>query len=401
MKTIGDALKEHHGIGPGFDQIRAALAVSILFWHSFGLTYGEAWVRSIPAPFPQLVAMALPMFFALSGFLVTGSALRTNHLKIFLTFRALRILPALIVEVSLSALVLGTMLTTLRLSDYFTSGEFIEYFGSIIGRVRFALPGLFETNKVPLIVNGALWTLGAEVICYVAIALLMLFGYLQRRKVVLAFVIAYIAMCIGVDAIHQDPVREILPTKSLVLCFLIGNLIFLYRDRIPLNFGCAVFAFLVSLPIIALAQYNPRFKVAVYPAVAGISYVVVFLGLKKLPTLPLFRNGDYSYGIYIYGWPIQQSVLYLFPDHRNWWFNFMISLPLTFAFAAASWHFVERPFLSLRKNFSYGSTEPKIYRRLAFAAALLLYGLFVSYVDDVFPLRHIFGKTAQAATPIF
>jgi peptidoglycan/LPS O-acetylase OafA/YrhL len=187
----------------------------------------------------------------------------------------------------------------------------------------------------------------------------------------------------------------------LVLCFLIGNLIFLYRDRIPLNFGCAVFAFLVSLPIIALAQYNPRFKVAVYPAVAGISYVVVFLGLKKLPTLPLFRNGDYSYGIYIYGWPIQQSVLYLFPDHRNWWFNFMISLPLTFAFAAASWHFVERPFLSLRKNFSYGSTEPKNYRRLAFAATLLLYGVFVSYVDDVFPLRHIFGKPAQAATPNF
>jgi peptidoglycan/LPS O-acetylase OafA/YrhL len=90
----------------------------------------------------------VPAFFALSGFLVTGSALRLRATAPFLTFRVLRILPALLVEVTLSALILGALFTTLPLKSYFSDPQFFRYFGNIVGLITFHLPGVFESNCV-------------------------------------------------------------------------------------------------------------------------------------------------------------------------------------------------------------------------------------------------------------
>jgi peptidoglycan/LPS O-acetylase OafA/YrhL len=129
-------------------------------------------------------APSMPAFFALSGFLVTGSALRLRVTSTFLAFRALRILPALAVEVTLSALVLGPIFTRLPWSEYFTDPQFFRYFANIIGWVTFYLPGVFEvTNRVP-IVNGNLWTLPPEFDSYFITAALMGTALLYRRSVI-------------------------------------------------------------------------------------------------------------------------------------------------------------------------------------------------------------------------
>ena len=92
---------------------------------------------------PFVVAL-LVTFFALSGFLVTGSAIRTRTIRQFFANRALRICPALSVEVTLSAIVLGAIFTVLPLQDYFSSAGFFRYFGNIFGFVEFTLPGVFK-----------------------------------------------------------------------------------------------------------------------------------------------------------------------------------------------------------------------------------------------------------------
>ena len=147
--SLGSRLSDYNGRGPGFDHIRIGLSLSILFWHSFSISYGLDYAEQLPSfPVPPLLTALLPMFFGLSGFLVMASALRTD-LSTYITFRTLRIVPALFVEITISAIVLGPLLTKLRLHDYFVDRAFYEYFGSLIGRVRFSLPGVFTENPRP------------------------------------------------------------------------------------------------------------------------------------------------------------------------------------------------------------------------------------------------------------
>ncbi len=380
--TLDTLLAINNGVGPGFEQVRVCLALSILFWHSFALSYGGEWAKSLPiVPLPTLLATLLPMFFALSGFLVMGSALRLNNLSTFITFRVLRIIPALLTEISLSALILGPTLTEVPLHNYFLSPQFFSYFGSLVGRVRYTLPGLFSSNPFPNVVNGALWTVGPEILCYVTLSFLMLAGLLRKRTIFAYFSICYVAICIVSDKFDPAPLNELLPTKALILSFLAGNLLFLYRERIIYSSIAATTCFVAALAFIAAG------------AAVLLAYVVAFIGLTQLPSMPFFRRGDYSYGIYIYGFPIQQSIVHFLPGHISGWLNFALALPITLFFAACSWHIIERPALALRKRFSIGKppaavVNGDVWRRpdYALAASLVAYGLFVADASGVFPI---------------
>jgi peptidoglycan/LPS O-acetylase OafA/YrhL len=295
MKTLSARYDECKGIGPGFDHLRVGLSLSILFWHSFGLAYGIPWTHSLHIfPFLPLLAALLPMFFGLSGVLVIGSAIRLGNLRTFATFRVLRILPALFTEVSLSALVFGPLLTILPLKLYFTSPLFYQYFGSFFGIVRYTLPGLFLSNPTPQVVNGALWTVGPEILCYLILSLLIITrAYLNRRSMLL-ITIAFIIMCICFDQIDAKVIMEVLPTRSLVCAFLVGNLVYLYREYLPFSALVGTGVLVLALIAIASAQMSPSLHIMIYPAVIGLAYVTTLIGFSPLPPLPFFHRGDYS-----------------------------------------------------------------------------------------------------------
>jgi peptidoglycan/LPS O-acetylase OafA/YrhL len=400
--SIGEILGKHRGHGPGFEHLRIGLAISILIWHSFGLSYGFDWTLTISSPTFALVSFLLPMFFALSGFLVMGSAIRLNDLRTFLTFRVLRILPALMTEIFLSALVLGPLLTVLPLMEYFTSPTLYEYFGSLIGRVRFVLPGLFLNNPFPGLVNGALWTVGPEILCYLLISLTIVSGAIHRKKAFIGIVLTYTGLCLLSDILLPLPLEERLPTKAIVLGFLVGNLIFIFREKLPYSLELAVASLIASIGFIVAAKQYPTLHFLIYPAVFFMAYLTVFIGLTRLPKMPFFDRGDYSYGIYIFGFPIQQTVSHFFPDQRFWWFNFAASLPATLLFAVASWHFVEKPVLNFRKKFAGGQPRADNQKPIcslmtvAIVMALLLYSAYVAREAHIFPIgdmaRHLLGK---------
>jgi peptidoglycan/LPS O-acetylase OafA/YrhL len=386
--SLHDKLRSFGGVGPGFDHLRIGLSLCILLWHSFSNSYGLNYAESLPSfPVPPLLSALLPMFFGLSGFLVMGSALRTNDAKTFLTFRILRILPALFTEIAVSALILGPLLTTLPLGKYFTDPMFFEYFGSLFGRVRFALPGLFSDNPAPNLVNFALWTVGPEILCYVVMLALMISGLYKNRNAVLVATIAYGAVCIASGIIHPPThIAEVLPARILIFAFLIGATIYHFREAIPYSLGYAVISFLIATLLVYAGQ-RMDLEFFSYLAVPAYIYVVAVVGLTDLPKIPLLSSGDYSYGVYIYGFPIQQTVAHFLPQHREWWVNFGSSLPVTLFVAAMSWHFIEKPFLSLRKRFNRTDGEQSFSadnRALMFLAA---YALFLIYVNDVFPLK--------------
>jgi peptidoglycan/LPS O-acetylase OafA/YrhL len=128
----------------GFDYLRVCLAVGVIVVHSTSVSYGHQSDHAVwGGPQRTLEHLILPMFFALSGFLVAGSLERCPTLVSFFGLRLLRIVPALSVEVLLSAMIFGPLLSAFDLRAYFTDPEFYSYFLNVTGNIHYLLPRCF------------------------------------------------------------------------------------------------------------------------------------------------------------------------------------------------------------------------------------------------------------------
>jgi peptidoglycan/LPS O-acetylase OafA/YrhL len=345
--SAGEKLDQFGGNGPGFDFWRFLLATLIIFLHTFFVCYGRSAEISqqVGGAARPVFLGVLPVFFGLSGFLVAGSALRTNSLAVFLIFRALRLVPALAVETTLAALILGPLVTTIPLQKYFTQKEFFAYFGNIVGRVRFNLPGVFENSPEPGIVNMNLWTLHAELECYALMAAAIVAGLLHRRIITFAlWLLATIGMAIwNAFAGTFEPVA-LYPTSVFTYSFCTGVVAFLWRDKIPIN---RILFVLVSVSY-CLLVYLPQ---TVFVAMPLLMYVMIYIGLAPQLNFSAISRGDYSYGMYLYSFVVQQSISTTFPHARHWWIVFPSAFAVTIAISVTSWHYIEKPALSLKRIF--------------------------------------------------
>ncbi len=346
-KTIEQRIADTGGYTSGFDYLRIILSVLVLVNHSVQASYGFQAAFTKPEMIINLANMILPLFFALSGFLVSASLLRVS-LPRFVGLRILRIFPALVVEVALSALILGPLLTQVDLSTYFGSTEFHSYFRNMVGDIHYYLPGVFENNPFPRMVNGPLWTVPYELECYivlVALALLRIVKFWQLTLI--ALIVASGAQAYW-DYSHGIPGS--IYGRMLVMYFLGGVTIYGMRNFIPLRLDLFVFAFAVAFALIASSKF-------IYLSPIFIGYCTAWLGLLNVPKLKVIFTGDYSYGIYLYAFPIQQTVVYLSPPSLNeWYFNSIFSLIIVSIFAAFSWHCVEKPFGKLKRYLKSGNS---------------------------------------------
>ncbi len=396
--SIGAVLDRTNGIGQGFDTLRIVLSIAILCWHSIVTSYGREaelpfWTNPLTG---GIVTSLLPIFFALSGFLVMGSAVRTMSLKVFLAARGLRILPALATEVTMSAVILGSLVTTLSPADYFTNIDFYRYFGSLVGNIQISLPGVFSANPFDNVVNSSLWTIAPEILCYTYIAFVIAAGLLGKPRGLSFLIIAMMVISALSDSFGLG-LREIggaFRPHTLILAFALGNLLFLWRNFIPFSRGLFALCLVTGM---ALVSHPSLATLATPPLV----YVTVYLGLLPLPKIPMLDRGDYSYGIYLYAMPVQQSFAYAFPQLRQWYWNILFALPVTIALAMFSWSRIEKPALRLRKRLS--DPAARTANRAASAAspavlvAILAYGLWLSSTQYAIPLASDHRKWVFAA----
>lgn len=347
-ETIGSRLERTGGVSTGFDYLRIGLSLAVLSWHSVGTSYGSEYeLVLMKGPLCAVVRAVLPMFFALSGFLVCGSLYRSSSLLVFSMNRVLRLVPALSVEILLSALILGPLLTTMPLSSYLSAPEFSSYFLNMIGNIHFTLPGLFASNPIPDTVNRSLWTIPAELECYVALLALSAVGLL-RRRIAFTFLLAAIWAVFTIAAFKLDWVRQWqegvnLPGRLLVFAFLAGNALYAWRERIPLD------AKLFALSVLCSAVTLARSDLAVFSPLP-VAYATIYLGLTSPKKIPVLMDGDYSYGIYLFAYPIQQSYALLFPSARFWWANVLFTVPTSLLYAHISWNCIEKPVLARRRE---------------------------------------------------
>lgn len=341
--TISDRLKLVNDRPSGFDYLRLFLSIGVIAIHGVAICYGsDAFVQMWKGPAHPFALFIVPSFFALSGFLVAGS-LERNDIPTFLLLRFLRIFPALCVEVLISALILGVLLTTLPLASYFSHPELWRYAGNIVGWVHFDLPGVFENRPPPNHVNGSLWTVPFELDCYIAIAALAAIGILQKvRMLVLILLAATAAGTIYILLMKSFWLGQMHPGGMLVLSFLFGAAIYLMRGSLP--FSKSYFWVSVGASIVLLIPSK-----GIYLAAPFISYTTVYLGLLDPRRTVLIKGSDYSYGIYLYGYPFQQAVFQLFPGGNIWIINVGLAVLLSGCAAYCSWTFVESKVLDHRR----------------------------------------------------
>jgi len=345
MITIGGRIEATGGRSSGFDYLRIILALAVACSHVVATTYGtDVTAQVYDGPWSTPLRTILPMFFALSGFLVAGSLERMKTLRAFLGLRVIRIIPALAVEVTLSALILGPLLTTVPLSQYFVGVEFRTYFLNVVGEIHYHLPGVFLNLPYAGIVNSQLWTIPFELDCYAILALMAVFGVRRWRLVALAASLGTSALFVAVHALHHG--TDALSYKEdfgpfLVWNFLWGVTVYAYRDVLPWSKWLAMVSACAALSTIQIDGF------ASYLMPPFIAYLTVYLGLTNWRRFWFLEHADYSYGVYLYHWVVMQTVM-SFAPHR-WWINLGLSIPLTIAFAALSWHAVEKRAMLLRK----------------------------------------------------
>jgi peptidoglycan/LPS O-acetylase OafA/YrhL len=322
-----------------FNLIRLFAAWLVIYGHAWAITGsagGDLVTRLTRFKFAG--GVAVDVFFFISGFLIAAS-LERNDTRGYLASRALRILPALIVCVSLSVFVLGPLLTSS--ADYWRDPRTWDYLwaNGTLWSSRYDLPGVFGALPQQA-VNGSLWTLPIEARLYLALLVASLLGVLTARRYTPLWAITMVGAY--AFAAWRNPLPEWLANYIWCTAFFItGTLCWLHRERIRLG----AWPLLVLLTIAALARGTPWFHL---PYFALACYGTLWLAF--VPKLPVIRHNDLSYGLYLYGWPAAQLVQQFSPGGP--WHNVLWATLLAGALAAASWFVIERPALGLKKRFA-------------------------------------------------
>jgi peptidoglycan/LPS O-acetylase OafA/YrhL len=330
-----------------FLALRLIAASAVIFGHSYALAAIPGLHDFVAAlnlgPGVYSGSLAVDVFFVTSGFLVAGSYIRRDRFWSFAKSRALRLLPAYIVCVSLTALVVGPMFSTLSVGDYYANTDTWLYIKEnlkfLADKLRWELPGVFESNPLPRIVNGSLWTLPAEMQMYFWLGLLGLLGVLRHARLATAILLALLCSEAVVPGwstsfLHVDFLR-------LAGLFITGTLFYINAERIPIN------SFILAGLIFACFLLRDATH---YGHLLVLTTAYATFWLAYIPRLPfVWLRGDYSYGVYLWGYPCQQMAISLFGLTQPMSI-FAISLPMALGLAALSWHYIENPALSLKRR---------------------------------------------------
>jgi len=334
-----------------FNLIRLIAASLVILSHSYPLT--GSYEQPLTKFGIDYGYLAVDAFFILSGFLVTKSLFSKNELGEFVWDRALRIYPGLIVSVLFTVFVIGVASTRLPVLTYLSRVEVYQYLidnAIMLRPFHYLLPGVFETNTFRAVINGSLWTLPWELRMYAILGILGFLAYcrprlLSRHRLASILVGLCIAATIAYLATHY-----LLPDKKntavrFMSLFFMGSVFFVYAGRIVLSLKAL-------LPIAAafmLGFIYSRFFFFVYVICFG--YFVMYLAYVPGGTIRRFnRLGDYSYGTYIYAFPLQQSITAVRPDIGILTL-FAVSLAVTLPLAIASWHLLEKRMLARKADY--------------------------------------------------
>lgn len=327
--------------------LRIVAASAVLISHAFALTSGDEKTEPfLVSTGLSLGQLAVAVFFGISGLLIARSFDRRVTLAQFVAARVLRLWPGLFVVLMLIAFGLGPLMTTQPVKAYFSSMETWTYLPRNLFLVfpHDLLPGLFMTNPFSPATNGSLWSLFYEVTCYAAVVIVGFMGGLRSKIRFGIFII--IAICGHILSVIYAPAGGLAYRLDLLgfvgFPFALGMAAYVWRDRLPLNLAGLV----VCWSVVVLLSSTIFFASAIMAALVYSSLWLAFIPGGKIREYN--RLGDFSYGVYIFAFPIQQALVTLRPDDGPL-HNIALAAPITLVCAVLSWFLIEQPAMAMTR----------------------------------------------------
>ena len=349
MNTLGDLASRRNN---NFNLIRMLAATAVLISHSYPLAQGSEAIEPLSNWIGlSLGELAVVTFFCVSGFFISLSRDRAPGSIDFFAARFLRIYPGLTLVLLLSVFLIGPIFTTLGTLEYFRSTAIYSYLGNnvMLFSMKFQLPGVFEDTPWPGI-NGSLWTLFYEVTLYVLVGGLGAFGFYGKGNRFAGFLLVYAVVYVAFKLLlaNTQMLSELHRAQFFFtwsLPFVLGMSLYRYRQHIPHRF-------IWFLPLAALAAWSYQKPWFFECFVLAWTYLIFYLGFATNTLVDRYNQlGDYSYGVYIYAFPVQEILAHLFKGISP--IPMMLAaFPIVLIAAVFSWHFIEKPAMSRRHAFA-------------------------------------------------
>jgi peptidoglycan/LPS O-acetylase OafA/YrhL len=342
------------GADNNLNLIRFLAALLVLVSHSYSIVSGDPKDEPLTDILGRnLGSVAVDVFFVISGFLISKSFYRRRSISDYFLSRFLRIYPALIFSSLIVVVILGLIFSRSNYIQYITDASVWNYVMSnsfMLAGPQYLLPGVFENNPIGPTVNGSLWTLPYELRMYIVIAVFLLCAgfvnrYLRIRVeysilMLTLFLVTVYCVSFYYDIGHENFIR-------LSTMFVVGACAYFWAGAIRLS----TTGFLMCLlSYLALLVFVPL-EVSEFFYLIALPYGLFYLAYIPSGFVRRFNSlEDYSYGIYIYAFPIQQAFVYFLP--RITIIEMVVySSVVTLMFAIFSWKAIERPSLSIKNRF--------------------------------------------------
>jgi peptidoglycan/LPS O-acetylase OafA/YrhL len=335
-----------------FDFLRMVLAVLVIFSHSYSLGTGD----ELREPFSLLThgqttggSIAVDAFFIISGFLIAGSFERSKTLFSYFKKRIFRIYPAFIV-LSIVCAVLVVPLSGGAFVRKTVFGDVLDVAMQTIRLKELPYVHAFVANPFPGDINGSIWTIFYEFLCYIGLAVLGFWGILRAGKALFSILAVSVILSVVLTA---EPwlfkyLQASLPTKLLgtllfprfTAVFMAGVCFYRIRHHVPLRnswIACAIL-------LLGIATWTAPLWALLFP-IAGAYLIFAVAFHPSIPFHGFGRFGDFSYGTYLYAFPIQQLIMLWFGRPVSPFLLFALATPATLLMAVASWYGIERWFL--------------------------------------------------------
>jgi peptidoglycan/LPS O-acetylase OafA/YrhL len=330
-----------------FNLLRLAFATLVMLSHAPELIDGNRSREILTRTFHTLSfgEFAVDGFFLLSGYLIVQSWTNAPRLFDFMRSRVLRIFPAFIVATLVCAYVVGPLAADP--SIYFAHFWKTALVKGMLWLQPPVIPPVFAGTHYAA-VNGSMWTIWPEFKCYLGVLIAGVSGMARRRNAWFAATLTLLA----VFTLHRFGIlgspgnEDILsdPLLRFASFFMIGACFYLFREWVNFDRRLAVLASIALL----LGMFSLRLsELALLTAGA---YLLFYIAFKPIALIENFNAlPDVSYGVYLYGWPVQKLLLWYFPMMSPW-VLFVLSCLAAVLCGVVSWYVVEKPFLRFKSR---------------------------------------------------
>jgi peptidoglycan/LPS O-acetylase OafA/YrhL len=358
-RTLGEAINS----GNGFNLVRLIAALLVVVYHCFSLNPAHPGlpdpVTRLLAPASNLGAVAVGVFFMISGLFISRSWMHDPHVLRFLLRRVVRIVPGLLVCVTLTTLIAVAFFSDTGWAGVFSSATWRYVFGSatlhglqtVIPPEELRIAGVLNGQDI----NGPLWTLYWEGRMYVMLALLGASAILPMRTWLMGASIFLLAAA----GLWPQVLGGYIWNAQMWPLFLIGILLCTLASSIRVGPAQVICALLLAGLSWARWMDTNSTGLTFFGATLILASAALWVGTARFQGQAYFQRNDYSYGVYIYHWPVILMLRAVMPG-LNEITLLLCALAVVLPLAMLSWHWIESPALHFtRRRLHHSSRMPE------------------------------------------